>query len=324
MYIRKLLYAILFLHWCTFAFSNNTTKLPSNIGDISSLLKNYSAIKIDATADVVLLGDNMSEIKKTTSKLTAHSSLRDNSCAINWHPEEIIIYKLNPSDSKNLTPDSIISRNKLYISKNNKIKEFNFDGGSQTNPKINNELTIREFNKGIDSFIATFYTGKIFFPNFAELCQNPKNGYYSVADILQIKQEDLNLPNFTNKPPIITQKGDIIHISFGTEITAIRCEVNAVDMHIRYIETLYKHSSGKPSLLVRFDYSDSISPSNQGFSLPRTVTRTLYSYDDKKGNQYKLTLNSIELLDKFDPSKYEPTLTKEWLITDMTKKQLTQ
>ena len=71
MYIRKLLYAILFLHWCTFAFSNNTTKLPSNIGDISSLLKNYSAIKIDATADVVLLGDNMSEIKKSKSELVS-------------------------------------------------------------------------------------------------------------------------------------------------------------------------------------------------------------------------------------------------------------
>ena len=96
-------------------FSNNTTKLPSNIGDISSLLKNYSAIKIDATADVVLLGDNMSEIKKTTSKLTAHSSLRDNSCAINWHPEEIIIYELNPFDSKNHLIALYLETNFTYL-----------------------------------------------------------------------------------------------------------------------------------------------------------------------------------------------------------------
>ena len=219
-----------------------------------------------------------------------------------------------------MLPDSILSRNSLYISKNNKIKTYYFNEGPQTNPKINNELLIREFNKGIDSFIATFYTGKIFFPNFAELCPNSKNGYYSVADILQIKPKDLNLPNFTNKPPVITQNGDIIHISFGTEATAIRCEVNAVDMHIRYIEMLYKHSSGKPSLLVRFDYSDSISPSNRNFSLPRTVTRTLYSYDNKRGNRYKLTLNSIKLLDKFDPDKSEPALTKGWCVTDMIKK----
>ena len=91
-------------------------------------------------------------------------------------------------------------------------------------------------------------------------------------------------------------------------------------MHIRYIETLYKHSSGKPSLLVRLDYSDSISPSNRNFSLPRTVTRTLYSYDNKRGNRYKLTLNSIKLLDKFDPDKSEPALTKGWCVTDMIKK----
>jgi len=318
--MKKFLYAVLVLHASSLAFSNNATKLPANMGDISSLLKDYSAIKIDATAEFAVLGDNMSEIKKTTSKLTAQSSLRDNSCAINWHPEETIVYKQNPPDSKNLLPDSILSRNSLYISKNNKIKTYYFNEGPQTNLKINNELLIREFNKGIDSFIATFYTGKIFFPNFAELCPNSKNGYYSVADILQIKPKDLNLPNFTNKPPVITQNGDIIHISFGTEATAIRCELNAVDMHIRYIETLYKHSSGKPSLLVRFDYSDSISPSNRNFSLPRTVTRTLYSNDNKRGNRYKLTLNSIKLLDKFDPDKSEPALTKGWCVTDMIKK----
>lgn len=247
--MKKFLYAVLVLHASSLAFSNNATKLPANMGDISSLLKDYSAIKIDATAEFAVLGDNMSEIKKTTSKLTAQSSLRENSCAINWHPEETIVYKQNPPDSKNLLPDSILSRNSLYISKNNKIKTYYFNEGPQTNLKINNELLIREFNKGIDS-----------------------------------------------------------------------CELNAVDMHIRYIETLYKHSSGKPSLLVRFDYSDSISPSNRNFSLPRTVTRTLYSYDNKRGNRYKLTLNSIKLLDKFDPDKSEPALTKGWCVTDMIKK----
>ena len=52
-----------------------------------------------------------------------------------------------------MLPDSILSRNSLYISKNNKIKTYYFNEGPQTNLKINNELLIREFNKGIDSFI---------------------------------------------------------------------------------------------------------------------------------------------------------------------------
>lgn len=48
--MKKFLYAVLVLHASSLAFSNNATKLPANMGDISSLLKDYSAIKIDATA----------------------------------------------------------------------------------------------------------------------------------------------------------------------------------------------------------------------------------------------------------------------------------
>lgn len=62
--MKKFLYAVLVLHASSLAFSNNATKLPANMGDISSLLKDYSAIKIDATAEFAVLGDNMSEIKK--------------------------------------------------------------------------------------------------------------------------------------------------------------------------------------------------------------------------------------------------------------------
>ena len=61
--MKKFLYAVLVLHASSLAFSNNATK-PANMGDISSLLKDYSAIKIDASAEFAVLGDNMSEIKK--------------------------------------------------------------------------------------------------------------------------------------------------------------------------------------------------------------------------------------------------------------------
>ena len=296
-------------------FSNNATILHSGLEEIPTLLKNYCAIKIDATVESTILGDEMSESnKKTTSKLTAISALSDTACVINWHPEQIIIYEQDPSDNKTLIPSDVLSRNSIYFSNNNRIKVYYFNDDDKAKPTINNELLIREFNKGVDSFIATFYTGKIFFPNFVNFYPNFKGGYFSVKDIFQIKPESFN-------PPKIIRNGDIILVDLETKTNTVKCEINTTNMHLRYIEILYKHKeTGAQSLLVRYDYADSIPLSDQIFSLPKTVTRTLYSYDDKKGSKYKLTLNSIELLDKFNINEYMPVLTKGWRVTDMIKK----